>query len=201
VQGILRGIGGAVRVLSSPGHGSTFNVWLPCWDSRQESGGEKEEPSLAGSNRARAVLLVDDEDLLRAAVERALRREGFSVMAARDGLAAVELFAKHSGDIDVVVLDLSLPSLSGHDVCERMRELKRDVQVLFTSGHDSVATRTLNGQSPNGRPKERFLRKPYRLGDLVRTLREMLPQPAAVMVESEVVTEPRSSARGTFSPS
>jgi PAS domain S-box-containing protein len=167
VQGIIRGLGGAVRVVSSPGHGSTFHVWLPCWDSTPES---QEQPSSAGVSRGRAVLLVDDEDLLRAAVERALQREGFSVMTARDGIAAVELFARHSGDIDVVVLDLSLPFLSGRDVCEKMRELKRDVQVLFTSGHDSVAVKT-----PNGQPRERFLRKPYRLGDLVRTLREMMP--------------------------
>jgi PAS domain S-box-containing protein len=165
-QGILRGIGGAVRVVSSPGQGSAFNVWLPCWESRSES----EEASSAGSNRAGAVLLVDDEDLLRAAVERALQREGFSVIAARDGIAAVDLFARHSRDIDVVVLDLALPFLSGREVCEKMRELKRDVQVLFTSGHDSVAIKT-----PNGQTRERFLRKPYRLGDLVRTLREMLP--------------------------
>ena len=131
-QGILRGIGGAVRVVSSPGHGSTFNVWLPCWESRPES----EEASSAGSSRAPAMLLVDDEDLLRAAVERALQREGFSVIAARDGVAAVDLFARHSRDIDVVILDLALPFLSGREVCEKMRELKRDIQVLFTSGHD-----------------------------------------------------------------
>jgi DNA-binding response OmpR family regulator len=104
------------------------------------------------------------------AVERALQREGFSVMAARDGVAAVDLFEKHSGDIDVVVLDLSLPFLSGRDVCEKIRALKGDIQVLFTSAHDSIAIKPSNGQ-----PRERFLRKPYRLGDLIRTLREMLP--------------------------
>jgi PAS domain S-box-containing protein len=207
VQGILRGIGGAVRVMSSSGHGSTFSVWLPCWDSRSESEeGEKDEFSAAGSRRAPAVLLVDDEDLLRAAVERALQREGFSVIAARDGFAAVELFAKHSGDIDVVVLDISLPFLSGRDVCERLRELKKDVQVLFTSGHDSIPIRTPHGQAPNGQPpngqaKERFLRKPYRLGDLVRNLREMMPPlPAGVIVESEAAAKPRASASGN-SPS
>ncbi len=181
VQGILRGIGGSVRVESSPGRGSTFIAWLPCWDSRPES---EEDLSPAGPSRVRAVLLVDDEDLLRAAVERALRREGFSVMTARDGFAAVELFARHSENIDVVVLDLSLPYLSGRDVCEKMRDLKSDVQVLFTSGHDSVATRTPQGHPPDEQFKERFLRKPYRLGDLVRTLREMMPPLATgVLVE------------------
>ena len=171
VQGLLRSIGGAVQVMSSPGQGSTFKVWLPSWDSKPESEeGRKGESSLARSNRAQAVLLVDDEDLLRAAVERALQREGFFVITARDGAAAVELFARHCGDIDVVVLDLSLPFLSGREVFEKMRELKKDVQVVFTSGHDSVAIK-----APNGQPRERFLRKPYRLGDLVRTLREIMP--------------------------
>ncbi len=140
VQGVLRSIGGAVQVMSSPGQGSTFKVWLPSWDSKPESEeGRNGESSLARSNRAQAVLLVDDEDLLRAAVERALQREGFFVITARDGAAAVELFARHCGDIDVVVLDLSLPFLSGREVFEKMRELKKDVQVVFTSGHDSVA--------------------------------------------------------------
>jgi PAS domain S-box-containing protein len=175
VQGIVRGMGGVVRVVSSPGQGSTFRVWLPCWDFKGESEeGAKHAPSATGSSRGRAVLLVEDEDLLREAVDRALQREGFSVITARDGAAAVELFATHSGEIDVVVLDLSLPFLSGRDVCEKMRELKRDVQVVFTSGHDSVATK-----APNGQPKERFLRKPYRLGDLIRMLREIAPPLAA----------------------
>ncbi len=174
VQGILRSIGGAVRVISSPGNGSTFNLWLPCWDSKPESEPGNEESSSVGHSRAQAILLVDDEDLLRAAVERALQREGFSVLTARDGAAAVEAFAKHFGNIDVVVLDVSLPFLSGRDVCEKMRELKKDVQVVFTSGHDSVPMKTSNGHS-----RERFLRKPYRIGDLVRTLREMIAgQPA-----------------------
>jgi nitrogen-specific signal transduction histidine kinase len=166
VRGIVRGAGGAIGVESSPGQGSTFKVWLPCSDHRQDGDGDRPQ---VRSKLAGTVLLVDDEDALNLAVASALRREGFSVIAARDGLAAVQLFASHSSEIDVVVLDLTLPGLSGRQVCEEIRRLKTDVRVLFTTAYDSAGPDELNRQS-----SERFLRKPYRLRELINTIREIM---------------------------
>jgi two-component system cell cycle sensor histidine kinase/response regulator CckA len=163
VHGIVRGAGGAIGLVSSPGQGSTFKVWLPLWSGRLDrNAGMPEAPS----NQAGTVLLVDDEDGLRLGAMSALEREGYSVMAARDGLAAVELFERHFREIEAVVLDLTLPGLSGLAVCEEIRRLKPDVHVLFTSAIGAAHSSALTN--------ERFLRKPYRLMELVRTLREMM---------------------------
>ena len=118
---------------------------------------------------AATVLLVDDEDGLRQAVANALTREGFSILQANDGLAAVQLFAGRSSEIDIVVLDMTLPGMSGRDVCEEMRTLKPAVRVLFTSAHDFSGR-----NSPDGLANERFLQKPYRLRELIEALREMM---------------------------
>jgi CheY-like chemotaxis protein len=171
VQGIVRGTGGAISVVSAPGQGATFKVWLPCSNRRQAR--VVEAPQIR-SNASGTVLLVDDEDGLRSAVASALKREGFSVYTASDGLAAVQLFSQHSTEIDIAVLDLSLPGLSGRDVCEEIQRLKPDIRVLFTSAHD-----------PEGRygagdgMKERFLPKPYRLRALVQTVLEIMGAPQA----------------------
>ncbi len=165
VQGIVRGAGGAISVVSAPGQGSTFKIWLPCLDRKQE--GNAGTPQLQ-TKRARTILLVDDEDGLRVAVARALRREGFAVLEAHDGLDAVQLFASRSSEIGIVVLDMTLPGLSGNDVCEEIRRLKTDVPVIFTSAQPATGA-----DEPARRTNQRFLGKPYRLRELVRTIREM----------------------------
>ena len=119
------------------------------------------------------VLLVDDEDGLRVAEARTLRREGFTVLEAHDGLAAVQLFANHASEIGIVVLDMTLPGLSGTDVCEEIRRLKSDVPVLFTSAQSSIGP-----EEPGTLANERFLAKPYPLRELVQTIREMIVTPA-----------------------
>jgi two-component system, cell cycle sensor histidine kinase and response regulator CckA len=172
VQGIVRGAGGAIGVVSAPGQGSTFKVWLPCSDRKQQD--RVRTPLLPSDWAAGTVLLVDDEDALRVAEARALRREGFSVLEAHDGLAAVQLFANHSSEIGIVVLDMTLPGLSGDDVCGEIRRLKADVPVLFTSAQSSTGADDL--RRPTG---QRFLGKPYRLRELAQTIREMMASPDA----------------------
>ena len=168
VQGIVRGVGGVINVKSSPGKGSTFEVWLPCWNPKAEPD-QKPASRPTRSITGATVLLVDDEEALRFAVASALKREGFGVLEATNGLDAVQLFAAHSGEIDLVVLDITMPGLSGHDVSNEIRRLRPEVRVLFTTAHDA-AERDEHGRAAG----EKILRKPYHLRDLVKTLREML---------------------------
>ena len=162
VQGILRAAGGRISVASSPGQGSTFRIWWPCLNRRLDHDGQQAQ---LAPDRTCTVLLVDDEEGLRVAVEKALHREGFQIITARDGLAAVELFTKHSSEIELAVLDMTLPGLSGSEVCAEIRRLKPGIQVLFTSANSPEEQR-----EPSS---ERFLQKPYRIKELVHTLREM----------------------------
>ena len=85
------------------------------------------------------------------------------------GLAAVQLFADHASEIGIVVLDMTLPGLSGDDVCEEIRRLKADIPVLFTSAQSPAGA-----QEPDSRTNQRFLGKPYPLRELVQTVREMM---------------------------
>jgi two-component system, cell cycle sensor histidine kinase and response regulator CckA len=163
VQGIVRGAGGVISVVSSPRHGSTFKVWLPCW-----TGGLDQDGGVPcrRSNQAGTILLVDEEDELRSAAMSALQQEGFSVMATHDGLIAIDLLERHFRDIEAIVLDLTPPSLFGRALCDEIRRLKPDVHVLFTSA--------VGLAEPSALSNERFLRKPYRVSELIHTLREMM---------------------------
>jgi len=163
VHGIVRGAGGAIGVVSAPGQGSTFKVWLPLWSGKL---GRKDRIPAGRSDQAGMVLFVDDDDGLRVGSASALQREGYSVLAARDGLAAIQLFERHFRQIDAVVLDLTLPGLSSRIVCDEIRRLKPDARVLFTSANGT------DGSSSS--INDRWLRKPYQIGELVHTLREMM---------------------------
>jgi PAS domain S-box-containing protein len=171
VQGIVRRAGGAISVTSSPGQGSTFRICLPCSDRRPERDGATpgDLAKLTGT-----VLLVDDEDALRPAVVSALKQAGFAVLEASDGLAAVQLFAANSTGIDIAILDLNLPGLSGDDVRNEIRRLRPEVPVIFTS-----AQAPKQGEQPGRQTNQRFVQKPYRLKELIETIREMLATPAA----------------------
>ncbi len=158
VQGIIRVMGGAIGVVSAPEEGSRFKIWLPYRDRRSD---------------ASVMLVVDDENGLNPAMAPALKREGFYVLEAHDGLVAVQMFAERASEIAAVVLDLTLPGLSNRDVYDEMRRVKADVPVLFISALDPTAE-----SEPGLHTNQRFLQKPCRLEDLIQTLREVVPAAA-----------------------
>ena len=168
VQGIVASHKGVINVTSKPGKGATFEVLLPLAETVAESSSPAptaaapvSQPALHG-----AVLLVEDEDTLQLATSKALRKRGFSVLVARDGWAAVELFRAHADQIGVVLLDLALPGIPGREVLRRIRAIKRDVRVVLTSAYDQ----NLPANAKPGELPSAFLRKPYGVADLVRGL-------------------------------
>jgi PAS domain S-box-containing protein len=166
VDGIIRSHGGAIRVESTPGSGSTFAIFLPCTEGQAE---EKQRVNYATtpadfSAVSGTILLVEDEETLRLAVSRALQKRHFSVLAAADGHTAIHLFRMHSKDIDTVLLDITLPGISGCEVLGEIRQIKPETKVILTSAYDREAVGSIVG---TGHSAPLFIRKPFHINELV----------------------------------
>jgi PAS domain S-box-containing protein len=168
VQGTVRAHDGAIQLVSSPGQGTTFEIFLPCAGEPAQSGpaavsshSSVELPPASGT-----VLVVEDEAVLRAAVSALLRKKGFSVIEANDGTAAVDLIHARKDEIDMMLLDVTLPGLSSREVLEQARHLRPHLKVVITSAYSRDAVEA----SFAGLQVERFIRKPFRLDDLIGVL-------------------------------
>jgi PAS domain S-box-containing protein len=171
VQGVVRDHGGALDVVSAPGQGATFRVLLPCTSERASVTGSPVIPSgTAQSNSERTIIVVEDEEMLRLAVSKALRKRGFSVLEAGDGSAAMQLIRAHGDDIDVVLLDVTLPGVSSREILEEIARTRPDLKVIVTSAYGEETVSALFARLR----VERFIRKPFRLGDLVQLVSDTL---------------------------
>ena len=165
VLGIVRAHGGAVTVESEPGRGSVFRVFFPV--SAQKAPRQPEKPDeaaeMAGSG---TVLLVEDDEMLCVLTEEMLTSLGFTVLAAKDGVEAVEVFRRHRDEIRCVLLDLTMPRMDGWETLAALRALRPDLPVVLVSGYDEA--RALQGEHPE--LPQAFLHKPYRMEELKAAL-------------------------------
>ena len=153
--GIVRGHKGAIGVSSVPGQGSTFTVLFP---TSSEVPVRKPLPApseqLEGAGK---ILVVDDEDIVRTLAKAVLERYGYSVLLAENGEQGVEQFALSPSEVVVVLLDVSMPGLSGEETLQRLRAIRADVKVLLFSGYSAEDTlRRFEGKGVAG-----FLQKPF----------------------------------------
>ena len=170
VQGIVRSHGGTVNVVSAPGQGSRFEILLPCIGEPARGTTDIAVPASAHEygRVAGTVLVVEDEEILRLAVSKMLRKERFSVLEAGDGTTGANLFRANEPKIDVVLLDVTLPGMSGRDVLAEMRRIRPDVKVVLTTAfNQDNALSSMGEQHPWG-----YVRKPYRFRELIGLLRK-----------------------------
>ncbi|NMC71229.1 MAG: response regulator [Myxococcales bacterium] len=165
VLGIVRGHRGAIGVRSTPGSGAAFTVALPASARPAERSVRVTRSSIPPAERTSSVppgsrgraLVVDDEPAVRRFAAFILRRMGFDVAEAADGVQALDEIRRTNGQMRLVLLDLTMPRMSGEQVLDEMRRLRPDLPVVLSSGFDAgeVAART------TAHPHVGFIQKPY----------------------------------------
>ncbi len=177
VQGIVRGHEGAIHVESEPGEGTSFRLLFPPHDSPAAPVEEGEHRETTWRVEGTA-LLVDDDDTARAVGASLLSAVGLRVLEASSGMGALAHFRERVAEIDVVILDLTMPHMDGVETFRELRRIEQDVPVILTSGYNEQdSINRLAGEGLAG-----FLKKPYDSAQLSRLVRRVMSagaQPSA----------------------
>ena len=161
VLGIVRGHKGGINVESQPQHGTRFTIFLP---PKQEIPQTPiiQNVAKSASQRNGAILVVDDEAMIRSVTERVLKRLGYTVLMAADGVEGLQTFRDHSEEIDCVLLDLTMPRMNGEELFHAIHALKPEAHVILMSGYtEEDATGHIGVHGLAG-----FLQKPFTINEL-----------------------------------
>jgi PAS domain S-box-containing protein len=166
--GIVRGHSGAMKVFSSPGQGTTFKVLLPVAAAVRNREVERSvRLDLSGRGM---VLVIDDEPIVRKIAVSSLERYGYTVVTANDGAEGVECFRELHAQLKVVILDMTMPVMSGEETLRLMRQIEPRVPVILSSGYNEVeAIQRFTGKGLAG-----FLQKPYTAASLAEKIQTIL---------------------------
>jgi len=174
VAGVVRGHNGAITVSSAPGRGTTFAILFPT-TGEYVAGTVEPLRAVAVHMKAARILVVDDEPIVLRTARIALERDGHTVHTAESGPAALELVSRDPDSIDLVLLDLSMPGMSGYETLAELRRIKPEVRALISSGYpETEAVR----QFPNERAVG-FIQKPYTVRRLAESVQNALGSGAA----------------------
>jgi CheY-like chemotaxis protein/putative methionine-R-sulfoxide reductase with GAF domain len=176
VQGIIRSHQGALRVWSAPQQGTRVRFWLPCSSDTHAHGDLTADQSARSTgmvDRAPAsniILVIDDEDGVRNVAARLLKRAGWTVLTAADGRAGIDVFQAKAHAIGCVLLDLTMPHMSGEQVFHELRRIRPDVRIILCSGYsEENATSRFNQHELAG-----FLHKPFTPEELRNKIQRVL---------------------------
>lgn len=169
VYGIVKQMGGHIRVDSRLGEGSTFTVYLPLSSvPRAKAADEKKE---GGSPRGQeTILVVEDEDVVRQLTVRMLQSLGYHTIQAANGAEALEMCKTYQGQIHLIVSDMIMPQMSGKQLVEELKKTGRRTQVLFVSGYsseDTVGGEVIGADTP-------LIQKPFTREVLARKIRHII---------------------------
>ncbi len=169
--GIVKNHGGFINVYSEKGKGATFNIYLPA--SEKELVVEKPEMDRRKIQYGQGtILLVDDDDMIIDVGQKMLESIGYKVLIAQTGSDALDVYRKRKDEIDLIILDMIMPEMSGGETYERMRDIDAGVNVLLSSGYSiNDQAKEILDRGCNG-----FIQKPYSLKDLSIVVRELLEE-------------------------
>ncbi|GLC27830.1 hybrid sensor histidine kinase/response regulator [Roseisolibacter agri] len=169
VYGIVQQSGGHIRLRSELGLGTTLEIFLP-QAANAELAAAIPEVAPGASGGSETVLLVEDDEAVRALARRILQRGGYTVIEAANGDQAIRLAAEHRGPLDLLLTDVVLPGIGGRELAARLEAARPGLPVLFTSGYteDEVLRRGIHAHT------ERFVPKPYAPHELLAHVRGAL---------------------------
>ncbi len=165
VYGIVQQSGGAILVNSEPGAGTTFRIYLPQVSAAFES--ERPEPQIPIAGGTETILLVEDAAAVRSLVRELLEQRGYTVLEARDGGEALAVSQSYDGRIDLLLTDLLMPRMGGHELAKRIRRHQPRVKVIYMSAYSGDALHAAEKDA-------NFLEKPFKPDGLAAFVRKVL---------------------------
>jgi CheY-like chemotaxis protein len=167
--GILRGHRAGLRIISAPGQGSIFRLYFPAAQAEALA-----QPALTPEPKAETlrgrVLVVDDEELILESTGAVLCAMGFEVFTARDGIEALAMVEARRGELDLVLMDMTMPRMDGLEAFLAMRGLDPKLPVILSSGFtEQDSLQAFGGESPAA-----FIQKPYQLKELRKIIQGVL---------------------------
>jgi len=170
VYGIIKQSGGFIWVYSEVGHGTTFKLYLPRVEELAERASAPAQLPARPPRGTETVLVVEDEAPVRSVARQVLERHGYTVLEAPSAEAALDLAARYSGAIHLLLTDVVMPGLNGRELASRLADLRPDARVIFMSGYTDEAV-TRHGVLE---PGSAYVQKPFTPDAIVRRVRDVL---------------------------